>query len=290
MDYFRAHYFITLSQCNSLKEAAQSLGISSAALSKSIKKLSDELGHPLTTNNGRGLLITDFGKKWAESMKPVLAEYEKSYHSKPDNSKALRIASFEVLTSYIIPHIISKGSSRFHQKIILHEKLPTALEQALHERKVDYGFNYTPMGLYPDLEYLKIGTIKMNVFGLAQFQNKNLKDLSFITPIANNSQNSRPKGLDGWPNNKHKRNVFYQVDLLQSALHLVNSGAGVAFLPNFLIKHIPYPHNIKVITINDIQLAKKVGQESLYLIKNKSTPENSYIKYMVKEIKQMIRL
>ena len=62
----RLRYFCTVADTGSLRAASEILHLSPAALSKAIKLLEEELEQELLVPAGRGILITDVGKRLAQ--------------------------------------------------------------------------------------------------------------------------------------------------------------------------------------------------------------------------------
>ena len=72
MDMNRLHYFCTVVSCGSLSKASELLYISQPALSKAIKTLEEEMEKKLMIPAGRGIAITDYGKKLAFEAAPLI--------------------------------------------------------------------------------------------------------------------------------------------------------------------------------------------------------------------------
>ena len=66
MELTQLYQFKIAAECGQLKKAADSLYISSPALSKSIKKLEEEFGQILFIRNKSGIELTDFGREFLE--------------------------------------------------------------------------------------------------------------------------------------------------------------------------------------------------------------------------------
>lgn len=62
MEFRNIQYFIKLTECSSISQAARELYISQQALSKSIKKLEDEFNTLLLLRTSQGIRLTDDGK------------------------------------------------------------------------------------------------------------------------------------------------------------------------------------------------------------------------------------
>lgn len=62
LNYNHLHYFWTVAREGGLARAAQRLNVSQSSISVQLKKLEDQLGHPLFERHGRGLQLTEEGR------------------------------------------------------------------------------------------------------------------------------------------------------------------------------------------------------------------------------------
>ena len=59
--------FLVVAHSGSLRKAADTLGLTSPAVSKQIRALETHLGSALFTRDGRGMMVTTLGRRLAES-------------------------------------------------------------------------------------------------------------------------------------------------------------------------------------------------------------------------------
>jgi len=74
MNSQQLEYFCKIAECGSFSRAATVLGINQSALSRHVGKLEEELGAPLFYRNGRGIVLTEHGKRLLERATRVLEE------------------------------------------------------------------------------------------------------------------------------------------------------------------------------------------------------------------------
>ncbi|MEM7646915.1 MAG: LysR family transcriptional regulator, partial [Pseudomonadota bacterium] len=235
MDINKLHYFCTVAQTGSLTQASELLHISQPALSKAIKKLEEELGESLILASGRGIVVTDFGHLLAEKSQGLIREIENLRDlAKRPRSRALRIATFEVFSTYFMSDLVSRELPG--RPLEVHEKVPGEIEQALVKRQCDLGITYLPVP-HPHLDVLKVGRLKMSIFGTSKWASKHFDDFEFVipnTPVEGTP--TKAKGLDGWPDNTIPRKSSYQVTMLESALQLCGLGLCVGYFPDFIVQ------------------------------------------------------
>lgn len=76
MDIRQLDYFIAVAQLGNFTKAADELFLSRQALSKAVRNLEHELGHPLLTNRDNHLELTDTGRALRDDALPVVAAFK----------------------------------------------------------------------------------------------------------------------------------------------------------------------------------------------------------------------
>lgn len=292
MDTNRLRYFCTVAQTVNIHRAAELLHLSPAALSKSIKLLEEEVGLQLLLPAGRGIAITEEGRRFAMEAERVLSQVQGLHafkQKRANGGPTLRLGSFEVFTTHALAKILPRESFT----LTLHELVPGKLEEAIAAGQLDLGITYLPIP-HPELDFLKVATLTMGVYGRPELLNRfDLKDLPFAVPVTPlQGTPTKVVGLDGWPDNLYVRSVRYRVTLMESALELCRRGQAVAYLPKFVVKL----HNEKVTSAFQLQaysrslpIGSKYTQQPVYLIKRKSRDEDQWSKKIAKELRLMCK-
>lgn len=287
MDIDRLRYFVVLSASDTMREAAEHLHISQPALSKAIKLLEQELGEQLFAASGRRILITDRGRLIAEKTKRILLDLEQLTKADVGQaSKPLRIGSFEVFTTYFMGELAATHLTDFN--IEVRELIPGHLEEQIARGGVDFGITYLPIPKQ-ELDFIKVASIGMGVYGLIGFEKVEFKSLPFVVPITPvQGAPDKVKGLDGWPDDKFPRSIKYQVELMETALALCRQGLAVAYLPSFVVEL----HNEQVkqnYLLKNIQASNglKRNKQDVYLIKRKSQQESPVFREVAKALRKL---
>ncbi len=285
METNRIRQFCTVYETGNLRKAAEILGLSHGGLSKSLKVLEEELGFALFHAVGRGLAPTDEARSFFPRAKEFLVQETKLLRPRTAATPELRIASFEVFTTYFLPRLIGEGFKGY--RLLVHELIPGLLEDAVAEGRVDIGITYDPM-TRPGVEFLRAGKAEMGIFGAPALV-KGVRDpleLPFVAPVFPvHGTPSDVKGLDGFPDHKHPRKVVYQVELLQTALQLVSQGSAVGFFPRFLVRI--YNETVRE-PLRLVELKSPVEVERpIYIVKRQSTPESSEIKRLAAKLRTL---
>ncbi len=290
MDLLKLNYFLVLNQTEHLRKAAELLAISPPALSKAIKLLEEELGQQLTIADGRGLKITDQGKRIAEMVTPSvkhLLGLRQALKEASVYKKHFRIGTFEVFSTYFAGELYKNHF--YDVESTLQELIPGEIEEMLDEGKIDLGITYLPIP-HQNIDHLKICDIEMKVYGrINSFNDVPFEDLPFVIPVRPiQSAPTKARGLDGWPDERVFRKIFYKVTLMESALELCRQGMAVAYLPSFVAKL----HNQRVKKEYQLEalpqpLKLNERKQSVYLVKRKTEVESQFDKKLAKAIRMI---
>ena len=74
MELRQLSYFLTVLETGSLTAAAERLGLTQQALSRSLARLEEQLGGKLFDREARGMIVTRLGDTIAEHARPIVAE------------------------------------------------------------------------------------------------------------------------------------------------------------------------------------------------------------------------
>ena len=144
--------------------------MSQPALSKAVKILEDEVGLRLTIPSGRGIAITDEGRRLFERAMPLVAEVlalKENLRAPKSTKTTVRIGSFEVFTTYLLGHIVATELSTL--ALTAFELIPGQIEDALLRDKIDFGVTYAPVAA-PGIEFIAVGQLTMGIFGRPVWQ------------------------------------------------------------------------------------------------------------------------
>ncbi len=232
------NYFRAVVDAGGVTHAAGLLHMSPGALSRALHRFEDEVGHKLLKRSGRSLVLTEVGRRLYERSDRLLDEH-KTLLSELDSAarpspSMLRIASFEVFNGPFMGHLLTNFLPQADVEIL--EVLVGAIEQAVLERRVDYGITSVP---FPDQElfFRRLGRMHSGIYGRPNaFNGVPFEELPFVVPANPMRLSGRePTGIDGWPQARLQRRAKYRVTMLQSGLELVARGMAVFKLPHFVV-------------------------------------------------------
>lgn len=280
METNRIRQFRVVFETENLRKAADILGISHSALSKSLKVLQQELKLSLLMQSGRNIVITDAGRDFYKKALEFLKQEEILVRQSSVKPNILRLGTFEVFSTHLIGTYWHKYFK--DAQLDLFELLPGDLEQSLLKNEIDIGITYEPIPA-KGLEFIKIGAIEMGIYARADRFPSNLvfDQIPFAAPIRPiQGTPTGVKGLDGWPDDLVARNVVYRVDMMESGLAFARQGLAAIFIPHFVarsmnqnlksefkLQQIPYPQKMKSIKRN-VYLVKRSNQAETPLLRN----------------------
>ncbi len=287
METNRLKQFCTVVETGGLRSAADLIGMSHGALSKSLKVLEEELGFELFLPEGRGIVPSNEAVVIYKRAKNIINQIEDlSVINKKAESSNIKIATFEVFSTYFLKKLKPLLET---YKLDLYETRQGELEEFVAKKIVDFGITYEPIPT-PGVDFLKISKVQMSIYGTkGSFNNLNFQEIPFVAPIQPiKGAPSGVKGLDGWPEHEFPRLIQHRVDTLESAIELSRSGLCVIYLPNFIAKI----HN--QIVKDDYKLYQKNFpsgfkpiKRDVYIVKSKSSTESSEMKKVAKCLRSL---
>lgn len=287
METNKIRHFCVIAETRNFRKAATILGITHSALSKSMKVLEEELQRELFVKEGRGIELSDEGIGFYQKSQKFLKALDQLLSEKEETQKSIKIATFEVFSTHFFCEYVEAeflGSS-----FVLREAVPGELEKLVLAGEVDMGLTYEVIP-QQGLDILKVGRCEMGLFGKKKWEKLSLNEIPFVAPVLPfQSSISGVKGLDGWPDDRIKRNIIYSVDLFETALQLVARGKAVGYFPRFVVEIFNRSHSaelrIEALHVNDRKLPK--AHRNIYIVKRTSTAEGVAIKKLARILRKI---
>lgn len=144
----------------SFSKAARNLYISQPSLSASVKRIEDRLGYPIFDRSTKPLRLTEFGKKYIDSMLAIrridkaFAEYINDYGGL--KTGALKFGGTNLVSSLVAPKLINSFRALYPQiDVELIEGITEDLEKMLDEGTLDMVMDYS-MPYADCFDYVKL--------------------------------------------------------------------------------------------------------------------------------------
>jgi DNA-binding transcriptional LysR family regulator len=250
MDWDKLKIFHTVAEASSFTKAATVLNLSQSAISRQIQSLEHELKIKLFERHARGLVLTDNGKYLYQTAHEVIAKLKDVEATFSDEKNKLKgkltvttVVSFG--TTWLTPRI--KEFMDLHPEIEV-ELIFDDKELDLSTRQADVAIRMRrPKQL--NLIQKKFVDFNYHIYGSNEYLEKNgypkiLKDLDmhkFITygkgapsPVYNPDWVLKLGAKEG-----KKRKSVMKVNSVYGLLLAVQSGVGLAALPDYITYNIP---------------------------------------------------
>jgi DNA-binding transcriptional LysR family regulator len=286
METNRLKQFCAVVETSNLRRAADLLGMSHSALSKSLKVLEEQLKLKLFVPQGRGLVVTDDGRRLFQRCPAFFAEEERLLgRSEGPPADLLRIGSFEVFTSYFMGRLL--GDHLRGARVEVHELAPGRLEEALITEKVDVGITYEPIP-HRGVDHVRVTQVEMGAYACpGAFDAVPLEGVPFVVPVVPlEGAPSGVRGSDGWPEQTFRRRVLHRVDLMTTGIELVHQRLCAIFIPRF----VAVLHNEVVreeLAMVELDSPFAAVKRSVYLMKRESTLESRLVKRVAAALRQV---
>jgi DNA-binding transcriptional LysR family regulator len=250
MDWDKLKIFHVVAEASSFTKAATILNLSQSAISRQIQSLEYELKIKLFERHARGLVLTDNGKYLFQTAHEVIAKLKDVESTFSDEKDKLR-------GKLIVTTVVSFGTTwltpRIKEFMDLHPEIEIELifddkELDLSTRQADVAIRMRrPKQL--NLVQKKFVDFNYHIYGSNEYLEKNgypriLKDLDkhkFITygkgapsPVYNPDWVLKLGAIEG-----KKRKSVMKVNSVYGLLLAVQSGVGLAALPDYITYNIP---------------------------------------------------
>lgn len=149
MELHQLRYFQAVARHGSFSRAAQSCHVSQPSLSQQIRKLEEEVGHPLFRRARRGAQLTAHGERLLPRAQVVLNELsairEEVCDPATKPARELSVGAIPTIAPYLLPALV-QACRRADPLLQLRvtEETTDALLQALREGRLDFGLASPP--------------------------------------------------------------------------------------------------------------------------------------------------
>lgn len=247
MDLYQLRYFLEVARTLNFTRAAENLGISTPAVSKSVALLERSVGVPLLTRTRRLVQLTQAGerlKAHAEGIYDRIEGARLDLRGEAAQPAMLKIGSREMITNYLLgPSLLDFRKKHPATRFGVYELGPREMAQALRKDQIDFGFYYSAEIPDPALEIRSLGKLSSHVYaspllwkgGKAPRDFKDVCALPFIAPRYFGADPAEPS-LDGFPDQENPRQIQYEGEFLETHRRYALDGIAAAVLPDFVIK------------------------------------------------------
>ena len=250
MDWDKLKIFHTVAEASSFTKASTILNLSQSAISRQIQSLENDLKVKLFERHARGLVLTDNGEYLFKSAHEVISKL-KDVESNLGGQKDKLDGKLTVTT------VVSFGTTWLTPRIKEFMDLNPGIEIELifDDKELDLSTRQADVGIWmrrpKQLNYIQKKFVDFNyhIYGSNQYLEKNgylktIKDLNnhkFITygrgapsPVYNPDWVLKLGTKEG-----KKRKSIMKVNSVYGLLLAVQSGVGLAALPDYIVYNVP---------------------------------------------------
>ncbi|MCA9665334.1 MAG: LysR family transcriptional regulator [Myxococcales bacterium] len=239
MEIHRVRAFRAIVELGGLTRAASVLHVTPSALSKSMQRLEDEVGRSLFEREGRGLRLTEQGKRLYHASAELLEAHGRALRAldlATDEAaeRTVRLTSFEVFTTHCLAAMAEHEALSDCALTVLDLRVGE-MEAAVAEGRADVGITYVPVPR-PGLVFTRVAEISFRVYvRRGAFAGARFGEIPFAIPTASiEATLGDVLGIDCWPVQRASRLVRYRLTCMESALALCRDGRCAVFLPRFV--------------------------------------------------------
>ncbi|MCO6456443.1 MAG: LysR family transcriptional regulator [Pirellulaceae bacterium] len=158
MELDQLRYFLRVAERQSFTRAADELGISQPALSRSIQKLEEELGQPVLERRSRTVLLTDAGTLLQARAQQVLTLLEDTRAELQDDGQTgrVRVGAIPTIAPFFLPRVLREFSREFPRAtLVVREHTTETLLKCCSQGEIDLAILALPVAAkYLEVEEL----------------------------------------------------------------------------------------------------------------------------------------
>lgn len=158
MDLDQLRYFLCVARRQSFTRAAEELGISQPALSRSIQKLEEELGQPVFERKTRSVVLTDAGLLLQSRASQALALLEDAKAEVADDGQSgrVRVGAIPTIAPYFLPEVLQAFSRAYPRaQVLVQEHVTEHLLKSCAQGELDLALLALPVAAkYLEVEEL----------------------------------------------------------------------------------------------------------------------------------------
>jgi len=255
-------YFVRIAETKSLSRAADDLDLTQSAISRQLASLEAYVGSALFTRTGRGVELTECGRRLLAASKPAYAAIDDALDDIRDKEGlsrgTIRVATVHTLSYYFTADVLAKFVGRHEQvNISLMGRSSPDVVALVESGRSDLGFVYDVAVTSADLAVAPLFDDEMCLIAPATH--------GLSAPVDLNEMNLK---LVGFPSHYalhkmlraavRKAQVVAEAETVDAMLQLVASGVGACVLPSRIPDRVIAEHDLVKIPIASPVLKRRI--------------------------------
>jgi DNA-binding transcriptional LysR family regulator len=232
VDLYQLRYFREVARSLNFTRAAEALGVSPSAVSRSVALLERSVRRPLFVRTRRRVALTAHGEALKARADAVFDQVETAEAELAGAGAApavLRVASREMITNYLLPGPLKEFGRLHGTRFVLRELSPQALAAALRDDRFDLGFGYHELE-DAAVESRLLGRLRSHLYAARGYKGA----APFVAPRDFDAPPGAPRP-DGWPDAERPRDIRYEAEFLETHRRFVLDGLCVGVLPDLVV-------------------------------------------------------
>jgi len=149
------NHFIKVAEHRNFTRAAEDVGLSQSALSRSIARLEEELGQPVFDRQSRCVVLNDVGQRLLIRARQILTLVDEARAEIGDDGRTgrIRIGAIPTIAPFLLPSLLTRcGESFPGASIVVQEDTTDALVKSLAAGTIDLAVLALPL----EVKYLDV--------------------------------------------------------------------------------------------------------------------------------------
>ncbi|MGE4489385.1 MAG: HTH-type transcriptional activator IlvY [Kiritimatiellales bacterium] len=249
--------FLTLADLLHFGKASRACNLSPSALTRSIQRLEDEIGHPLFVRDNRSVSLTPAGRRFQDYARQAKQEWQvlqQELQESPSVSGPLSIYASITAVYSLLPQLLESYRTAWPDVQI--ELRTGAAEQAVEQvltGEMDLAVAALPDRRAPQLEFLSLTRIPLLFIAprqglLSEPPQKNDRLDLGRTPLVLPRSGLSRRRLDQW---MKKQNIVPQiaseVSGNEALIAMVRLGCGIGIVPQLVLEKSPFRDEVQVL-------------------------------------------
>ena len=240
MELDQLRYFLKIAESGSFTRAAEELGVSQPALSRSIQRLEEELGQPVLERKTRSVALTETGQLMQSRARQVLALIDDTKAEISDDGKTgtIRVGAIPTVAPYLLPGLLKEFSARCPlAHVVVQEDTTDNLLKRCSQGEVDVAILALPIAVrYLDVEELfeeELFLVLPTGHPLANKNKISLTDIETLPFVLLDEAHCLTDNIVSFCRRKHVQPVSVErTSQLATVQELVQLGHGISMVPH----------------------------------------------------------
>lgn len=257
MNIYELNNFLTLADSLHFGKASRACNLSPSALTRSIQRLEEEVGHPLFVRDNRTVTLTPAGVRFQAYARQARQEWQtlqQELHDSPSVSGPLSLYASITAVYSLLPELLE--AYRAACPDVQLELRTGAAEQAVEQvltGEIDLAVAALPDRRAPQLEFLPLTKIPLVFIAPKQGINsapplkRGKLDLSLAPLVLPRSGLSRQR-LDQWmKKNNVTPDITSEVSGNEALIAMVRLGCGIGIVPQLVLEKSPFCDDVRIV-------------------------------------------